>query len=697
MDKNASLWNKLNASANSLNAVIYRSKHLISRILHGLVICAMLTSMMPVGMGQAARLPDGAQDFQQTGDEPATPSPTNGVDITGSITATLTLTATLSVSPTITLTPSSTAIPTQVAETPTPTETPPAETPDPYPQPTTSPTPITVSPTPTPEPIEISNPGESITITLHTVGDVLPGTTVRMQWVVNALQGKGDNLTLVFNLPVGFTPPAILLSEFDPATRTLTLAYSSAPHTIEWEVAEDAQGPFSLTVSLFDGSKELAQASAFFQEEGLNLVGASGGRAVGLGGRVQVIFPANSTKEDLEVRVRSLNPKRRTPTTSSGEPFEIVANARNTRKEVHQFTAPLIIEVPYSGRSDASIFYYDETTADWRALPTEYDREAGVLRATSSHLSVFDTSVNEWEAARVPTVDGALAGSQSGAASYSYPIWTPPGPAGLQPSLAISYNSQVIDGSSLKTQADWVGMGWSLDTGYIVRNTNGTLDGEGDDTFSIVSNGISGRLLKGTDGYYHTENEFFWRIQYDEGTDIWTVWDKEGNKYTYGGSTNSRAIYPNFHQSRCDTGGPFPFSSNAWKWMLSEVQDKFGQTIIYTYTKDTLQKDSLCDNDSTDYATDISIYPATIVYPNDRYYISFTLETALRTDYDSEWDDPDFRASLSTASGWTILKFAMIRLAEVEMMRLPFANTTLFMAIRFSPNIPGAREVNHFR
>ena len=53
---------------------------------------------------------------------------------------------------------------------------------------------------------------------------------------------------------------------------------------------------------------------------------------------------------------------------------------------------------------------------------------------------------------------GRTAGSfgvlPSGSANYTIPIWTPPGIAGVSPSLALSYSSSAGDG--------WYGVGWNL-------------------------------------------------------------------------------------------------------------------------------------------------------------------------------------------------------------------------------------------
>jgi hypothetical protein len=104
----------------------------------------------------------------------------------------------------------------------------------------------------------------------------------------------------------------------------------------------------------------------------------------------------------------------------------------------------------------------------------------------------------------------------------------------------LSYNSQIVDESSAFSQASWVGMGWSLDTGAITRNMHGTDSDNGsvnDDTFSISVGGISGVLLpistSGDQTTYNTADQSFVKVISDESDYSFTAWTKDGTKYYF--------------------------------------------------------------------------------------------------------------------------------------------------------------------
>jgi hypothetical protein len=66
---------------------------------------------------------------------------------------------------------------------------------------------------------------------------------------------------------------------------------------------------------------------------------------------------------------------------------------------------------------------------------------------------------------------GAFNVSTSGAATYSIPIWTPPGPNGITPSISVNYNSQGGNGLA--------GVGWSLSAVSSIERCNRTKHHDG--------------------------------------------------------------------------------------------------------------------------------------------------------------------------------------------------------------------------
>ena len=281
--------------------------------------------------------------------------------------------------------------------------------------------------------------------------------------------------------------------------------------------------------------------------------------------------------------------------------------------------------------------YYNDKEGSWEPIQSRVDTEANILKAWVDHFSVFDVNAQNWEAARLPSLQGFQVASFTGAATYSFPVQVPPGPGGLQPNLSLSYNSMLVDNASGNTQAAWVGMGWSLDTGYIQRNMHGTMTWLEDDTYSLSANGIGGMMLKGTDGYYHTTNESFWRIQYvpgNNGTDYWIAWDKTGNQYYYGYKDSDRAHYPNLDPELCEPGEIG--EPVTWRWELSKIRNIYGQEIIYNYT--VISKWVSSDPCGTDeqFGVDRDIYPSEIIYPNWHYRVLFTVAED-RTDLEHKW------------------------------------------------------------
>jgi RHS repeat-associated protein len=173
----------------------------------------------------------------------------------------------------------------------------------------------------------------------------------------------------------------------------------------------------------------------------------------------------------------------------------------------------------------------------------------------------------------------------------------------------------------------------SLETGRITRNFHGTPDILDDDTFNISLNGLNGTLVLGSDGYYHTTNETFWRISFNGSNNTWTVNDKVGNEYTF----SSKATYPTYsvQNNTCDFDG-----NQTWAWVLTSAKNQFrsdpNNAIVYDYTVWSKYAGVSGCGDGRFQNMQVSVYLNSIRYPNSRYRISFI--RANRADYLPDWD-----------------------------------------------------------
>ena len=150
-------------------------------------------------------------------------------------------------------------------------------------------------------------------------------------------------------------------------------------------------------------------------------------------------------------------------------------------------------------------------------------------------------------AAAVGRTVGSFAVSDTGAATYSIPIVVPPGAHGLQPNLAITYDSRSENGP--------LGVGWTLSGLSVIQRCKRTLaqDNSNDQlgfvaTDDYCMDGKKLRLTGGTYGQagstYQTEVDEFSRISAvgssGRGPDHFIVQGRNGLTYQYGNTSASR-------------------------------------------------------------------------------------------------------------------------------------------------------------
>jgi RHS repeat-associated protein len=224
----------------------------------------------------------------------------------------------------------------------------------------------------------------------------------------------------------------------------------------------------------------------------------------------------------------------------------------------------------------------------------------------------------------------------SGAFNYSLPVQLPKPPMGEAPSLAMTYNSQSVDGrtSASNNQASWVGMGWDLGVGFIERRyrncsqdglpTIGDMcwDSPNSDkepsgaVYVINLNGVSSELIQDENGTgsYHVKDDPGWRVQrltggYGAGRDdeYWVISSQDGHRYYFGwgrsertetatGSVFTMPVVGNDVGEPCHDQFPEP-CTQAYRWNLDRVVDANEVESIYFYDKEYNHYRSVANTD----------------------------------------------------------------------------------------------------
>lgn len=192
-----------------------------------------------------------------------------------------------------------------------------------------------------------------------------------------------------------------------------------------------------------------------------------------------------------------------------------------------------------------------------------------ILLATSAHATTA-----------AGRTKGSFAVSPTGAATYAIPIWVPPGPQGMQPHIALSYNSQQGNG--------YVGVGWNVSGLSSIYRCNLTYaqDAAPAPVALVTGDGycMDGQRLRLTGGTYgeagstyQTEVANFVNVtaysSAGNGPGYFIAKDRNGRSYTYGDGGNSQVLA---------TG-----SATAVSWMLNQVSDPAGNTMTIAYNTAT--------------------------------------------------------------------------------------------------------------
>ena len=151
----------------------------------------------------------------------------------------------------------------------------------------------------------------------------------------------------------------------------------------------------------------------------------------------------------------------------------------------------------------------------------------------------------------------------TGAVKFRIPIEVPPGPGGLAPNIALTYSSLRSDGP--------YGVGWDLDLGEIRCSTRFGIPDYAYESCKRYE--LNGELLTrdGTTNSHHSFVETFQQIEYLPASKTWQVINPNGTILRYGVDPDARVLS----------------GSDIARWLLSEIEDPFGNTIFISYDDTT--------------------------------------------------------------------------------------------------------------
>ena len=220
--------------------------------------------------------------------------------------------------------------------------------------------------------------------------------------------------------------------------------------------------------------------------------------------------------------------------------------------------------------------------------------------------------------------------SSSGAFMLPIPIVTPPGRAGIQPALTLTYNSQGLNG--------WVGAGWSLGVGDIHRRLKNGVKYE-DGEYEVNNTKLIRVREWDINGHHayapETQTDFtkyFIKLHNNKESETlgWVVHTKDGKILEYGTTADSKQAFKS--KTR--------FANNSYyhvfKWCLNKVTDANGNYMEISYDKHRI---SYSDDDDMEYG--VQVYLKEIDYTGNENgtgttnKVIFHLED--RTDHNSNY------------------------------------------------------------
>lgn len=299
------------------------------------------------------------------------------------------------------------------------------------------------------------------------------------------------------------------------------------------------------------------------------VVGTNGGEVVSSDGKVKLVVPAGALVEEKNIELVLVD---RAALNNAVPQNAAMLSVVDCSPQGLVFNSPVSLvytltqaEIP---GTQVELGLYDSEHG--RIVPTG---QTAVVQSDGYSVSFSLEHFSTYAALKNLVSQGAPIGSGvkiplpdllTGAFSYSLPISIPPARKGVQPALALTYRSN--NGNS------WLGMGFGLNPGYIVRSTKlgPPIYNDLSETFYFITDSGTTELVHLVDNLYQAKIESSFLRFYKESGDYWKVVSKDGSVLWLGQAEGAKEIA---------AGGTFA-------WYLTKAVDTNGNYVEYQYTKD---------------------------------------------------------------------------------------------------------------
>ncbi|MFH1691501.1 MAG: SpvB/TcaC N-terminal domain-containing protein [Candidatus Omnitrophota bacterium] len=299
------------------------------------------------------------------------------------------------------------------------------------------------------------------------------------------------------------------------------------------------------------------------------LIGPEGGEVVSSNGKVKLIISSGALSVPVRIEINLVDNNALEDAAPSNtsllnavecKPYGLVFN--KSVSLVYTFDHP---EIP---GTTIELGLYD--SAQDKIVSTG---QTSVVGADGYSATFALEHFSTYAALKTSTPDGVPIGSGvkiplpdmfTGAFSHSIPLTVVPGRKGVQPSLAITYRSS--------NPNSWVGIGCSLNPGYITRSTRlgppTYIDAQ--DTFYLITDAGTTELVHLVDNLYQAKIESSFTKFFKESDDSWKAVAKDGSILKFGQTSEAKE----------------GSSLGTFSWYLTKAIDTNSNYIDYYYTKD---------------------------------------------------------------------------------------------------------------